>query len=476
MKLIDGKFTVSYADNAAAPVTLEKDALVIGRLQSCDVILNHSSVSRIHAGINLIDSEYYLINLSTSNSLTLNGHLLSAEESDVLADGDIIQIGPFTMNVDRNDNELKLAVVHQFAGKVGDSTGRLPALSQIVPTRNKQESAGVLKVFWEKRTREKEDWGTRLRPTAKPQPGKALINWKPTNDLRRPWQIGLFIWAFLIFGVLAVVAFYRFPQTYVSKPLSNPHIKKIDSNMIANRGNENSCLTCHSLTEPMENACIKCHQAEQFHASNTNAHQNAGVTCTVCHGEHQGESFEPGSDAVRGCAECHSDNNKTLYNGITVKTAHGGVFGRPTNGGKWVWKGLYTEIAEAIKTTNASPDKGETEQMRLSRQFHAVHISRLNPAPGMKTDASNRVSCSTCHTSFEPVDLASPYETCAACHNGWRDGKSEKVLISDDQSNCVSCHVQHPFSVNRWSEFLTEDARSAREKVIADQIKRVKEK
>ena len=288
-----------------------------------------------------------------------------------MADGDIIQIGPFTITVAHHSNELELTVHHQFTGDLKNSTRKLPPLSQLIPERSNREVAGVLKVFWEKRSREKEDWGTRLRPKEKPQPGKALINWKPTRDLQRPWRIGLFIWAFLIFGVLAVFAFYRYPQTYVSKPLSNPHIKKINEHLVANQSNENSCTTCHAANEPMENACIKCHQAEQFHATNTKAHEEAGVTCTVCHLEHQGENFEPRIAAIQGCAQCHNDNNKQIYNGKTVRTAHGGTFGCPAKDGKWIWNGLYTEIAETMPTVSASRIKDETEQMRLSRQFHA---------------------------------------------------------------------------------------------------------
>ena len=91
MKLQSGKFIVTRADGAD-PLTLSKDGLVVGRLQSCDIILNHPSVSRIHAGINLIGGQYFLINLSVSNSLTLNGRTLQAEQVDALADGDVIQL------------------------------------------------------------------------------------------------------------------------------------------------------------------------------------------------------------------------------------------------------------------------------------------------------------------------------------------------------------------------------------------------
>lgn len=474
MNLQNGKFTISYPEHSTAPVTLVKDALVIGRLQSNDVVLNHHSVSRVHAGINRVESQYLLINLSTANSLTLNGKLLSAEEVDVLADGDIVQIGPFTITFARHDNELELTVVHQFTGDLKNTSSNLPSLDQIMPDRSNREAADVLKVFWEKRTREKEDWGTRLRPAEKPQPGKAMINWKPTRDLQRPWRFGLFIWSFLVIGVLAVVAFYKYPQAYVGRPLSNPHIKKLDSGSIANRGNENSCTTCHAPDRPMENACITCHQAEQFHPSNTRAHESAGVTCTVCHLEHQGADFELRNAAIKGCADCHSDSNRQTYNGKTVQTAHGGTFGVPVKDGKWVWKGIYSEILETIPTLNAERTKDESGQMRLSRQFHAVHLFRLKAPEGMSADASNRVSCSTCHKSFEPVDRESPYQTCAACHNGLIE--ENKVVIEPEKANCVSCHVQHPYSQNRWSEFLTDDAKNLRKRVIDLQIKRFGEK
>ena len=69
----------------------------------------------------------------------------------------------------------------------------------------------MLRVFWEKRSREKEDWGTRLRPTEKPKPGKAMFNWRPTRDLRRPWRAALFVWAMLIVGAIGVFAYFKRP-------------------------------------------------------------------------------------------------------------------------------------------------------------------------------------------------------------------------------------------------------------------------
>ena len=474
MDLRKGKFTIFSAGTSAGPVELEKEALVLGRLKSCDVVLDDRSVSRIHAGINRVESQYYLINLTASNSLTLNGKFLTSYKADVLADGDIIQIGHFTINVEHRENEIGLKVLHQ----PGEQKA-VPAITEPdeAPADSSREKiADVLKVFWEKRTRTKEEWGTRLRPTEKPQPGKAVINWKPTRDLRSSWRLGLFTWAFLVIGVLAVSAFFLYPQTFAGKPLSNPHIKKIDAKLIAGRANENSCMTCHALNAPLENACIQCHQAEQFHASNTGAHEAAGVTCTACHLEHQGEDFSPRAAAIQGCAQCHNDNNHKLYAGKTVRTAHGGSFGYPLENGEWKWKGLYAETAETIPAAGNGGANGESEQARLSRQLHAVHLSRLIAPEGLAGDNARRVSCSTCHKSFDPIDRETPRQTCGVCHNGLADARANRVLISGSEANCISCHIQHPYSQNRWSDFLTADALETRRRAIEAQIKRLKEK
>lgn len=459
-----GKFEIFYATEGA-PVTLEKSGLVLGRLASCDVVLDHASVSRIHAGINYLGGKYSVVNLSASNVLTLNGRLVAAQSSDFLANGDIIQIGPFIIDIAREGAQLILRVRQQLQGEYRSAVQESPDES----AGPEASSADVLKVFWEKRTRDREDQGTRLRPVGNPEPGKAIIKWKPTGDLRRPWRTGLFIWTFLIFGAFAVFAFWRYPQTFASKPLASPHIRKIDGSMIAAQANENSCTTCHSLSQPIEAACIKCHQAEGFHASNTKAHEEAGIACTVCHKEHEGEDFPMREEARLTCAECHNDKNTHTYNGKTVRTAHGGSFGYPAENGDWKWNGLYTEVAETIPALHGRRVRGETEQALLSRQFHSAHVSRLLAPAGMAADGRGRVSCSTCHKSFDPVDRETPRKMCAGCHNNAPESAVTPV-------NCISCHIQHPFSARRWDAFLAPEAAEARKKAVDTQIKNLNEK
>jgi len=473
MSQTTGKFTVLFDNGESPRRVVEKDGIFVGRLDTCEIVLDHQTVSRIHAGINFQDSNYSIVNLSSSNVLTLNGRRLAPQRGDVLADGDTIQIGPFTILVARDDDEISLTVQAQAAERVSEKPTETPAPA--ASAADIPEASDVLKVFWEKRTRDKEDWGTRLRPTEKPKPGKAMFNWRPTRDLRSTWRFGLFIWAFLLVGAIGAFAYFRYPGAYSPKPLASAHAVVPESSTIAVTANGNSCTTCHTPSEPLENSCVRCHQAEQFQATNTKAHEEAGITCTVCHKEHQGADFDMTASAIAACASCHNDDNKRTYNGKGVRTAHGGSYGYPVTDGVWKWKGVYREVADAIPEINASATGDKDEQARVSRQFHTIHVGRLNVPAGTKGDKRGLVSCSTCHKSFDPIDRETPRQTCAVCHTTAADpANSERdTRFGASASNCISCHVQHPYSGGRWSEFVTTDALERRKQTVANKIKQL---
>ncbi|MFN0280282.1 MAG: FHA domain-containing protein [Pyrinomonadaceae bacterium] len=467
-----GKFNIRFAGNDAVK-TVEEDRIFIGRYaENCDIVLAHKTVSRIHAGINYRGKDYEIINLSEKNVLTLNGRRLPAQKTDVLADGDTIQIGPFTILVALQNGVMSVTVQGQVAERLPEKP------VEPKPVAKKAVDMGdVLKAFWDKRTREKEDWGTRLRPTEKPKPGKAMFNWKPTRDLKRQWRFGLFVWAFLVIGALGAFAYFRHPESYAPKPLSNPHAAQIDNSAVAVSANANSCTTCHTLNEPLENSCITCHSATEFHSSNTKAHEQAGITCTMCHQEHRGADFDMKATAIQTCAECHNDQNKKTYNGKSVRTAHGGSYGYPMVDGAWKWKGVYREVADAIPEINRSATGDKDERAKLSRQFHTVHLYRMTAPEGITGDKRGLVTCSSCHETFGPnnVDRTTPKQTCAVCHSTPADvaGRDSR-FGSSSSANCISCHVQHPYSSGRWSEFMTEDALNRRKESVAGKISQLK--
>ena len=206
--------------------------------------------------------------------------------------------------------------------------------------------------------------------------------------------------------------------------------------------------------EKMNANCAACHQTESFAATIIPAHREAGITCTSCHTEHRGKDFNSMNAALESCAKCHNDNNKTLYQGKSVHTAHGGTFGYPVINGVWVWKGFDSEELElkpeviALLKKNGI-DSSQAQEWR-NAQFHAVHLQRARIASGINgiqdVDTGNQVmSCSSCHqTGYmgANVDRNYPRTTCAHCHNAQTFDKSSSGAALETPS-CTSCHVQH---------------------------------
>ena len=88
MQTRDSRFVVTREDLNVDPVALVSDGLKIGRLPSCELVLNHPSVSRLHAGINEADGRFYLYNFSHSSGTALNGRVIAPEEAEALTRSD----------------------------------------------------------------------------------------------------------------------------------------------------------------------------------------------------------------------------------------------------------------------------------------------------------------------------------------------------------------------------------------------------
>lgn len=454
------------AREGAAAQAVDKDDLLLGRLSTCDLQLEHPAVSRVHAGINFLDGRFYIINLSNSNFVTVNGRRIAPGETDIVVDGDLLLVGPFAIRVEIAGGTLTASVKMAVEADMLHMTQRLqrPNIEGI-----DTERANVLKVFWEKRSRNKDDWGSRLRPTAPPEPGKARINWKPTRDLRRAWRYGVFVWTALVLASVAVFAYFSKPDTFSPMPLSSPHLALASERGIAGQPNANSCTTCHRPDTPIETACASCHQGENFHASNLQKHQDAGVSCVSCHSEHRGADFKSNPVAAGSCSECHNDANKNSYRGKRVGAPHGSDgYLYPVVGGTWTWNGVDKVLAPQMPEVLGSATGDRDAQEKASRQFHAVHVGRLKAPAGLGADSRGLVSCSTCHKAFDPIDVVTPKQTCATCH-------VPKTPTADGmKADCITCHVQHPYSADRWNGFLTPDALARRRAGVAAQIEELR--
>jgi pSer/pThr/pTyr-binding forkhead associated (FHA) protein len=106
------QYVIIRNDLVVDPVTVISEGLLIGRLPECEVLLNHPSVSRVQAGIKQIDESYYLFSLRPRNPVLLNGK--PVEGNEALASGDVIEAGPFQLEIEIAGEDLVITVELQI--------------------------------------------------------------------------------------------------------------------------------------------------------------------------------------------------------------------------------------------------------------------------------------------------------------------------------------------------------------------------
>lgn len=466
------KYVIIREDLEVDPLTVVTDGLKIGRLQTCDIVLNHPRVSRLHAGIKDQGGEFYLFNFSHSSGTTLNGRVVQPDTAEVIADGDALHVGPFFLHVERMTDALLLRVSMQVTATVGEGEeveapqGRTPEGSRAETAAQGNvpaEVSNALSLFWSSRKREAGKM-QRLSPLRPHEPsrvlGKSRFNWTPTRDLLRPWPASVFVWGAVVVCALSIIAALGYAQAFSPAPVSLAHARTslaIDP-AVAGRPNANACTNCHTLNARMNDSCASCHRTESFGPSVIKPHEDAGIGCADCHTEHRGADFRPSVAALQTCASCHDGGNRSAYNGRRVGTPHGGTFGYPATNGKWTWKGLDdAEWAAKPEGVRRALERwsGAGDDARRSAQFHALHLHRVRAVGGLAGNESGEVSCSTCHTRFSPiVDRETPRTTCAKCHDGDVDARFNPPLLAADAPNCTSCHVQHTKGRRLWGASL----------------------
>src|SRR5258708_39109989 len=119
---MQGTFIILREDLQVDPVTVVAEGLLVGRLPTCELLLNHPTVSRLHAGITASEGEYYIRNLRPSNPIMLNGEPL--EQYEALTAGDVLGIGPFSLNIDSREEALVISVSLQIGATPGDAVAR----------------------------------------------------------------------------------------------------------------------------------------------------------------------------------------------------------------------------------------------------------------------------------------------------------------------------------------------------------------
>lgn len=449
---VNNQYIIIRQDLGVDPITIISDGLLIGRLIECELLLNHPLVSRVQAGIKQFDNAYYLFSLRPKNPVILNGK--PVEDNEALAGGDIIEVGPFQLELDATEDGLVIRVemtIGERASEIDLSDPGFSTDNLVAPVEGKAKKprpapisgTKALDIFWDKRIREA---GKMVRPSplfpkSGRRSGKAAFNWTPTTDLVSRWPAAFFTWAFIIVGASSVAAAYWYTNAFSPGPLSKAHAASqlALSPPIAVAANNGSCTGCHALKGRMDERCAACHQTDAFKATVIKPHIAAGIGCASCHAEHKGFEFDATDAALATCTSCHNDANHELYNGRRVGTPHGGTFGYPVVNGEWSAKSINDEEWDLRKLAVVRLPTDSDQKWR-SNQFHALHDQRVKVVAGIKGNAEGRLSCNSCHQSFDPIDRTTPRTTCAACHN-----------TPDAKPDCTSCHVQHIHDTRRWS-------------------------
>ena len=463
-------------------LVIDTDGLTIGRLIKNDVVLNHRGVSRTHAGIKQLGQDFWIQNLSSSNGTLLNGELV---ERTPLADGDLLQIGPFLLKVEYGDSgTLNLNIEKEIeVNPVAGQTGLLKPMTGLLNMGGDESSAktvflqnlsakgakpirtpggtqrlsmtglltttlpGVdekaLKLFWEgkrKRDKGKLSEQTALHPRSSQRIGKIEYNWRSTTDLRKLWRKSYWAWGALVVGVLSLASIFIYKNFYSPDPVSNAHmVSSLTENgkRIALRPNSNSCTECHNVVTGVQNKCIECHNTQT--AANPIGFQprtliqkhveSNVVACNQCHTEHQGTESAAGLLNHGLCANCHNGQYKIEdgpRKGQFLAIPHGGDTLRlPQPDGTYQWAGWGKDRwKQAFERWDLKD---------VSKQYSPEQMAALPAVAYTRKDQFHYV-----HYLGKDQDQ----EACIVCHKDQTayDARNDKENIRVLREACLKCH------------------------------------
>ena len=85
------------------PIPLLKKTLLVGRRESCDVVLRFANVSAHHCQLLLVGGYWYVKDLKSRNGVKVNGLRVTDKRVDP---GDVLSVGKHNYTVQYSPNEL----------------------------------------------------------------------------------------------------------------------------------------------------------------------------------------------------------------------------------------------------------------------------------------------------------------------------------------------------------------------------------
>ncbi len=93
----------------AYQVLMKHSPFAIGRHESCDMVLNSRSVSRLHCQLKLKSFGLTVKDLESRNGTYVDDVQIVPKERIALTDGSVLRIGKFRLRVDRIHHEVEIA-------------------------------------------------------------------------------------------------------------------------------------------------------------------------------------------------------------------------------------------------------------------------------------------------------------------------------------------------------------------------------
>jgi predicted component of type VI protein secretion system len=126
IKIINNQ-TGESREQKLTPEMLSQGRGLIGRHPNCDLVLNSSDVSRVHARIVCQEGQYYFSDLGSTSGSVFNDETAQTNQNFLLKPNDMIRIGDFILLI--RDVKSKAA----RAGGAGMGLGRIAAAFVIAP-------------------------------------------------------------------------------------------------------------------------------------------------------------------------------------------------------------------------------------------------------------------------------------------------------------------------------------------------------
>lgn len=102
------KISIKLPSGNTIDGSISKNLVTIGRSNKADFVVNDESLSRIHCQVDLVNGQFYITDLASSNGVYVDGNRLEAHQKHPFSTYMQLMIGPFECFVQDDEQSLQL--------------------------------------------------------------------------------------------------------------------------------------------------------------------------------------------------------------------------------------------------------------------------------------------------------------------------------------------------------------------------------